>query len=189
VALLLGWGFIAASYVAVNRFLVTHGVWSGRSVDMSAYLRALSKQGWDHAHKFVISFLGYFGWLDLSMAPAVLYALTLVIVAGLLLAVFALVRPRSATRAAMGVCFAFVVLAVATAVLFDVNGYVSVGQLLTQGRYILPALPALAILLVAGLDTVIPKRLSWALAPAVVSAALCLNLAGLATLWGAFYVA
>jgi 4-amino-4-deoxy-L-arabinose transferase-like glycosyltransferase len=190
-SLLLGEAFIGAGYLAFNRFMLTHGPWGSPTVriDLGSFFAAAGRQGWGYARGILDSFLGTFEWLNLPMAPPVLHLTSAIVGVLLVASVVALVRARSASRVALAVCYSFLIFALAAAVLFDVGAYPTAGALLAQGRYVLPALPALAILSAVGLEAVMPRRHSWAAAPVLIVLAVSFNMAGLATLWGRFYVA
>ncbi|HEY8740870.1 MAG TPA: DUF2142 domain-containing protein [Candidatus Dormibacteraeota bacterium] len=158
---------------------------SGKS--LAAYWTEITANNAGYLHRIFDSFWGDFGWLEQKLPAGVLFALGVVFVLATTLALVGLWRMRS-RRA--GIFLASLVIAnVAFLLYFDTRLWSAQGGLSLQGRYLLPVLPAMVILPVIGLRTITTTRLRSLLAPALVAAAIALDIVALATLWGRYYVA
>ena len=134
------------------------------------------------------SFWGVFGWLEQGFPGMVRAALGLVTLIGICLGVVAWLRRRPLARTTLVLLACWVGCVLAAAVAFDLIGFLINGDLLVQGRYLLPALPALAILAVAGVRAALPAQVAWMTAPLLAGGAIGLNLVALETIWSRAFI-
>jgi 4-amino-4-deoxy-L-arabinose transferase-like glycosyltransferase len=158
-------------------------------VATGGYLRFVQADGFYYGRHLFDSFWGDFGWDELTL-PGGLNVLLRWISAALLCApVIVLLRGKPVPRQQAVVLLAFAGAAVVQFFAFDLATFSSIGLPAAQGRYLLPVLPAMGVLCVAGLQAVAPRRAPAALAMLPATAMVCLNLAGLWTIWNGFAVA
>jgi 4-amino-4-deoxy-L-arabinose transferase-like glycosyltransferase len=135
---------------------------------------------------YVTSFWGYFGSFQADLPNFVYVIITLVVVAGVIGAVWVLMTSRPlrplVLASALGVLLPAALIQVLEFYLFR-----STGALVLQGRSFLMVLVPLIVVLILGWRRLFPSRANSAVAAAIVLAATALNLLSLAVMLDVFY--
>lgn len=132
---------------------------------------------------------GNFGWLEQQLPHWALDWLWWVTLATAILVLVAVVRPRGSHRSLMILLLAYFLSCAFVVFAFDIVVWRTQGTTALQSRYFLPAIPAVVVAAMVGLQSLVGPRRLANLAPAVAAFSVAINLVAVETLWGRFYVA
>jgi 4-amino-4-deoxy-L-arabinose transferase-like glycosyltransferase len=109
------------------------------------------------------SFWGLFGWMVISLPKGVNAALTLLLPSAVIGALVGWLwrRELKTVRRIGGGRWMLLIITVLAFVLWTINFARTNGGSAFQGRYLFPAIAAIAVLLVAGLSAIVPDRFRW----------------------------
>jgi 4-amino-4-deoxy-L-arabinose transferase-like glycosyltransferase len=157
---------------------------------ISAYVSAVLAHQAHYYTSLIESFWGTFGWFETSLPRVLIVILRWLTVGTLLVAAGVnLTRGSPAIRRSTLLAISFVVATAAELVIFDIQYWISHGFLSLQGRYLLPLLPAFALIWLGAVQTIASRARLGSVAVVAVGAMIALNVVSLEVLWSRNYVA
>jgi 4-amino-4-deoxy-L-arabinose transferase-like glycosyltransferase len=151
------------------------------------YLHDYAFNHFEHVYwLWVTGFWGYFGWFQVHLPSYVYFAITLMVIAGLLGAL-ALALTSARLRPVLIASMLAVLIPAVLIQLVELYTFRSNGELILQGRSFLMLLFPLIVVLIRGWQRFVPKGAASSLAAAIVLAATILNLTSLFLILDAYF--